>query len=56
MEEQHENKENCNYCNVLLYGFSLIGCGRKLKSPEDLIAKARKEITAADADTIEVQL
>ncbi len=35
--------------------FSLIGCGRKLKSPEDLIAKARKEITAADADTIEVQ-
>ena len=36
--------------------FSLIGCGRKLKSPDELIAKARKEITVTVADTIEVQL
>lgn len=36
--------------------FSLVSCREKLKSTEDLIAKARKEITVADADTIEVQL
>ena len=39
-----------------LMAFSLISCGKKLKSPEDVIAKARKEITVAEADTIEVQL
>ncbi len=39
-----------------IVAFSLVGCNRKLKSTDDLIAKAREEITVADADTIEVQL
>ncbi len=39
-----------------MVAFSLVGCNRKLKSTDDLIAKAREEITVADADTIEVQL
>lgn len=36
--------------------FSLVGCGKKLTSTEDLIEKAREEITVAEADTIEVRL
>lgn len=36
--------------------FSLAGCREKLKSEEELIAKAREEITVAEADTIEVRL
>lgn len=39
-----------------MMAFSLAGCSKKLKSTEDLIAKARKEITVANADTIEVEL
>ena len=36
--------------------FSLVGCGKKLTSTEDLIEKAREEITVAEADTIEIRL
>ena len=36
--------------------FSFIGCREKLMSTDDLIAKVKKEITVANADTIEVQL
>ena len=36
--------------------FSLVGCGKNLTSTEDLIEKAREEITVAEADTIEVRL
>ena len=36
--------------------FSFVGCREKLMSTDDLIAKVRKEITVANADTIEVQL
>ena len=40
-------------CIVVL---ALAGCREKLKGEEDLIAKAREEITVAEADTIEVSL
>ena len=36
--------------------FALVGCNKKLTTTDDLIAKAREEITVADADTIDVQL
>ncbi len=36
--------------------FFLAGCREKLTSEDDLIAKAREEITVAEADTIEVRL
>ncbi len=39
-----------------IVAFSLAGCREKLTSEEDLIAKAREEITVAEADTIEVRL
>jgi len=39
-----------------IMAISLAGCREKLTSEEELIAKAREEITVAEADTIEVQL
>lgn len=38
-----------------IMAFSLVGCSEKLTTTEDLIAKAREEITVADAETMEVQ-
>ena len=39
-----------------IMAFSLVGCSEKLTTTEDLITKAREEITVADAETMEVQL
>ncbi len=41
---------------VCITAFALAGCREKLTSEEELIAKAREEITVAEAETIETRL
>lgn len=56
IKKQHDKETTIVLVLSCIMAFSLVGCSEKLTTTEDLITKAREEITVADAETMEVQL